>query len=83
MTQWLHAQPLLEQETLSRQWQRLLEMAAQAQAFNRTNGALIDMRLSHNRAALATLHAAAQRHTLYRPDGQAELGATTRELGRA
>jgi flagella synthesis protein FlgN len=83
MAQWLVAQGGREHEAISRQWQRLLELAAQAQALNQSNGALIGMRLSHNRAALATLHAAAQRHTLYRPDGQADLGASTRELGRA
>jgi len=83
MAQWLLAQAGSDHETISHQWQRLLEMAAQAQALNQSNGALIGMRLSHNRAALTTLHAAAQRHTLYRPDGQADLGAITRELGRA
>jgi flagella synthesis protein FlgN len=83
MAQWLAAQPDAEHERLSHQWHGLLEVAAQAHARNQSNGALIGVRLRHNQAALSTLHAAAQRHTLYRPDGQAELGATTRDLGRA
>lgn len=83
MTQWLAAEPGAVRDELAKQWQDLLEAAAQARALNQSNGALIDIRLRHNQAALAALHTAAQRHTLYRPDGQADLGATTRELGRA
>jgi flagella synthesis protein FlgN len=68
---------------LARLWQQVLEAAAQAQALNQRNGGLIGLRLQHNHAALATLQAAARRHALYRPDGQTDLGGTTRDLGRA
>jgi flagella synthesis protein FlgN len=82
MAQWLARAPA-DGPGLASLWERLLAAAAQAQALNQRNGGLIGMRLQHNRAALATLQAAARRHALYRPDGQADLAGTTRDLGRA
>jgi flagella synthesis protein FlgN len=82
MAQWLGRAPG-DASGLARLWQQLLELAAQAQALNQRNGGLIGLRLQHNQAALTTLQAAARRHTLYRPDGQTDLGGTSRELGRA
>lgn len=83
MAQWFatHAQP--DPAGLASLWHQVLEMATQARALNQRNGGLIDVRLQHNHAALSTLQAAARRHALYRPDGQTDLGGTTRDLGRA
>jgi flagella synthesis protein FlgN len=83
MAQWLATHPKADPSGLAALWQQLLDSAAQARALNQRNGGLIDLRLQHNHAALSTLQAAARRHALYRPDGQADLGATTRDLGRA
>jgi flagella synthesis protein FlgN len=83
MAEWLVVHGRADQPELSRLWHQLLEAASEAQSINQSNGALIGVRLQHNQAALTTLHAAARRHTLYRPDGQTDVGATSRELGRA
>ncbi|NDU88485.1 flagella synthesis protein FlgN [Ferrovum myxofaciens] len=48
----------------------LLTKTQKAETTNRTNGELIQIRLRHNQQALKILQQAAQKATLYGPDGQ-------------
>ncbi|WP_297477880.1 flagella synthesis protein FlgN [Ferrovum sp.] len=48
----------------------LLANTQKAETTNRTNGELIQIRLRHNQQALTILQQAAQKATLYGPDGQ-------------
>lgn len=50
-------------------WQNLLDLASQARALNEQNGKLINLRMQHNRGALSVLMAAADRVSVYGPDG--------------
>ena len=51
-------------------WQSMLEIAAEAQRINTTNGALIHSRLQNNQQALSALLSATNQASLYGPDGQ-------------
>jgi flagella synthesis protein FlgN len=63
-------------------WQKLRGMAERAQRQNQVNGELIQMKLRHNRQALAALSRAADRANLYGPDGQHNFtGGGGRSLG--
>ncbi len=64
-------------------WQRLLELAAEARTLNELNGKLIATRLQHNQGALAVLMAAADQAATYGPDGQPRTGSGGRSLGSA
>jgi flagellar biosynthesis/type III secretory pathway chaperone len=83
MQQWLASQASAERARLADAWTRLLALTASARAANRINGGLIATRLTHNQAALASLHNAAQHHTGYGPDGQSDFHVGNRELARA
>ncbi|MBW8028311.1 MAG: hypothetical protein GJU67_00860 [Ferrovum sp.] len=48
----------------------LLTQTQKAETTNRTNGELMQIRLRHNQQALKILQQAAQKATLYGPDGQ-------------
>ena len=63
-------------------WQRLLELAAEAQELNRLNGELIHLRMGHNAQMLEALRAA-NRQDLYGADGQATLGTPRRVIDSA
>ena len=77
------ARPARDQPELSALWQQVLDAATQARALNSSNGGLIGARLNHNQAALAALQSAARSLGTYGPDGQAQMPAGQRELGRA
>jgi flagella synthesis protein FlgN len=64
-------------------WQELVEVARTAREMNEANGTLITARLTHNQAALAALRSGARTNSLYGPDGQTNILAGQRELGRA
>lgn len=64
-------------------WARLLELAAQAQALNETNGRLINIHLQHNQQALMTLMHAANRAVTYDAGGQPKAAGGGRLLGSA
>jgi len=64
-------------------WQELVEVARTAREMNEANGTLITARLTHNQAALAALRSGARTSSLYGPDGQTNILAGQRELGRA
>lgn len=83
MRAWLAEHAGADQRELSVLWQRLVDAAAEARTLNDRNGGLIGARLNHNQAALAALQAAARSLSTYGPDGQAQLPAGQRELGRA
>lgn len=51
-------------------WNKLLDLAREAEQVNRHNGILIETHLRHNQQALAVLQAAANPGSLYGPDGQ-------------
>ncbi|MBW8072583.1 MAG: flagellar protein FlgN [Ferrovum sp.] len=53
----------------------LLADTQKAETTNRTNGELIQIRLRHNQQALTILQQAAQKATLYGPDGQTQAPA--------
>lgn len=63
-------------------WQKIRGMAERAQQQNKVNGELIQMKLRHNRQALAALSKAADKANLYGPDGQHNFtGGSGRSLG--
>lgn len=64
-------------------WQRLLELAAEARALNETSGKLIALHLQHNQQALNVLMAAVDKAVTYGPDGQQRSGGGGRSLGSA
>jgi flagella synthesis protein FlgN len=83
MQEWLANLAGTDKPELSALWQQVLDAAAQARALNGSNGGLIGARLNHNQAALAALQTAARSLGTYGPDGQAQMPAGQRELGRA
>lgn len=68
---------------LTELWNELLSIAAEVRNLNDANGALIAVRMNHNHAALAALQVGGRVPKLYGPDGQRDVGAPPRELGRA
>jgi flagella synthesis protein FlgN len=64
-------------------WQRLLELTAEARALNETNGKLISLHLQNNQQALSVLMAAVDQAVTYGPDGQQKAGPGGRSLGSA
>jgi flagella synthesis protein FlgN len=83
MAQWLAAHAGAQKPELVALWQQLLDAATAARALNDSNGGLIGARLNHNQDALAALQSAARSLSTYGPDGQAQVPAGQRELGRA
>ena len=83
MMKWLAACGDNDARELSDLWRELVDLAAKARAKNESNGTLITRRLTRNKAALAALQSAARAHSLYGPDGQTNIQAGIRELGRA
>ena len=83
MAQWLVVHVGAEKTQLAALWEQLLDTATAARALNDSNGGLIGARLNHNQDALAALQSAARSLSTYGPDGQAQLPAGQRELGRA
>lgn len=83
MQAWLASQPGRDQAELTALWQQVLDAATQARSLNGSNGGLIGARLNHNQAALAALQTAARSLSIYGPDGQPQMPAGQRELGRA
>ena len=64
MNRLLHDNPSLQAI-----WGEALEWARQANILNSANGAMINVRLSHNRQALSVMHQAVNSHTTYGQDG--------------
>lgn len=64
-------------------WRLLLDLATSARDLNETNGKLIALHLDKNQQAFATLVTAANRATLYGPNGQQHGGGFSRILGTA
>lgn len=67
---------------LARRWEKLLELAKQAQDMNRLNGTMIEMQLKRNQQALAILQEAAKQTSLYGPDGHSKMLGAGRRLGK-
>lgn len=68
--------------SLAQSWEKLLELAKQAQDMNRLNGTMIEMQLKRNQQALAILQEAAKQTSLYGPDGHSQALGTGRRLGK-
>lgn len=83
MSQWLIAHAGNSYDTLSKQWNALIEDAARAQQLNETNGALIEAKLRFNQAALTALQAAAKQNSVYGPDGTTSVKLLGRDFGKA
>lgn len=66
-----------------RSWARLLELAAEAQRLNETNGKLIQLHLQHNQSALLALMNAGNQLVPYGADGQQRTRGGNRLLGSA
>lgn len=66
-----------------RLWPRLLELAAEAQRLNATNGKLIQIHLQHNQNALLALMNAGNQLVPYGADGQRHGLSGSRLLGSA
>jgi flagella synthesis protein FlgN len=64
-------------------WDKVLELAREAQTRNTRNGVLITERMQHNQAALTTLLAAADQPQLYGADGHSRPSGGGRKLGSA
>ncbi|MCE5182519.1 MAG: flagellar protein FlgN [Betaproteobacteria bacterium] len=63
-------------------WRQLLEHAEAAQQLNKINGVMIETKLRNNQQALSVLQAAANKSTLYGPDGQTHAPGMGRPLGK-
>jgi flagella synthesis protein FlgN len=64
------------------QWERLLELTAQAKELNRVNGMLINKQLANTQSALGALRPAGSADaTVYGPGGQASAGGLSRRYG--
>ncbi|MDD5297288.1 MAG: flagellar protein FlgN [Rhodocyclaceae bacterium] len=68
--------------SLQTSWQALLKLADEARNLNRQNGQLISSRMQSNSQALNVLLSAADRTSLYGPDGQPRTGLGGRMLGK-
>jgi flagella synthesis protein FlgN len=68
---------------LKPRWQDWLVTAAEARTLNELNGKLIRMHLQHNQDALTVLMSAANRASVYGPDGHQVAAGTGRSLGKA
>lgn len=68
-------------ETCLQEWQDLLQLVRQTREINEINGKLINTRLQHNQQILSALLEAANRATLYGPDGQTQAAPTGRLFG--
>ncbi len=65
-------------------WSKLLDLVREVDQINRSNGILINTRLSHNQQALSVLkNAANPGANLYGPDGQISSAASGRRLDKA
>jgi flagella synthesis protein FlgN len=63
-------------------WLKILNIAKRSQQLNRANGELIQMKLRHNQLSLAILSNAANKASLYGPDGQPDFATVAgRSLG--
>lgn len=78
LNNWLKAQDQRVRDT----WQHLLKLAEEARNLNRQNGQLIASRMQSNSQALNVLLSAADRASLYGPDGQPRTGLGGRMLGK-
>lgn len=67
---------------LTEKWEKLLNLAKQAQYHNQLNGAMIEAQMKHNQQALAILQEAAKQSSLYGPDGHARALGSGRQLGK-
>jgi flagella synthesis protein FlgN len=65
----------------ARGWKELLDLAGEAHRLNHVNGILIDTLMRNNRQALNILQGAAQRASLYGPDGRTQHYTGGRVLG--
>ncbi len=78
LNNWLAAQDQRVRDA----WQHLLKLAEEAKNLNRQNGQLISSRMQSNSQALNVLLSAADRASLYGPDGQPRTGMGGRMLGK-
>lgn len=78
LNNWLAAQD----QRVKDAWQHLLKLAEEAKNLNRQNGQLISSRMQSNSQALNVLLSAADRASLYGPDGQPRTGMGGRMLGK-
>ena len=62
-------------------WDETMEWARQARILNNMNGALINVRITHNRSALSVMHQAANSHATYGQDGHMLHSTQGRALG--
>ncbi len=67
---------------LTEKWEKLLNLAKQAQYQNQLNGAMIETQMKHNQQALAILQEAAKQSSLYGPDGHSRALGSGRQLGK-
>lgn len=58
------------EQNVARTWERILDLAREAQALNHLNGELIQLRMNVTAAALESLRAGKSSLDLYGPDGQ-------------
>lgn len=63
-------------------WKEIRQLAARSQQLNQTNGQLIQTRLRQNQQTLTVLHNAADSVSLYGSDGQPNISASGRTLGK-
>jgi flagella synthesis protein FlgN len=68
---------------LKARWQGWLASALEARTLNELNGKLIRMHLQHNQDALTVLMSAANRASVYGPDGHQIAAGAGRSLGKA
>lgn len=64
-------------------WDRLLELAREAQELNQVNGRIIELQLHQNRQAFNLLKGAQGASALYTAAGQPESAPNARDLGSA
>lgn len=83
MQQWISTQGDAQASELRDLWEQLAQGAAEAKRLNRSNGLLINNRMTFNREALNALNGLTRSPGVYGRDGFTAVGVTHRTFGAA
>ncbi|MFN0314241.1 MAG: flagella synthesis protein FlgN [Burkholderiales bacterium] len=83
MRQWIASQSDAQAAELRGLWEKLSAFAADAERINRTNGTLINSRMTYTRDALCALNGLTRSTGVYGRDGSTSVGLAHRDFGAA